>query len=89
VRIVFDPAKVKKFDAGDILVTPMTRPEYLSLIKKTAGFITDAGGMLSHAAITARELKKPCIVGTQMATKKLKDGQLVEIDAERGLVYLK
>ncbi len=86
VRIVFDPKKIKDFKDGDILVTPMTRPEYLSLVKKSAGFITDAGGMLSHAAITARELKKPCVVGTQVATRLLKNGDEVEVDANKGIV---
>jgi pyruvate,water dikinase len=69
------------FIEGDILVTGMTRPEYLPFVKKCSAFITDAGGMLSHAAITARELHKPCIIGTEIATKILKDGDLIEVDA--------
>ena len=64
----------------------MTRPEYLPLMEKAAAFITDAGGVLSHAAIVAREMKKPCIIGTKIATKILKDGDLVEVDAERGTI---
>ncbi len=86
VRIVFDPKNVSNFKSGNILVTGMTRPEYLELVKKSAAFVTDAGGMLSHAAITARELKKPCIVGTLNATKILKDGDIVEVDANQGIV---
>lgn len=66
----------------------MTRPEYIHLAKKSAGIITDAGGILSHAAITARELKKPCIIGTKNATQILKDGDLVEVDAENGVVKI-
>ncbi|MEO6077169.1 MAG: PEP-utilizing enzyme [Candidatus Andersenbacteria bacterium] len=88
VRIVLDPSKPGEFNEGDILVTGMTRPEYLSLMQKSAGVITDAGGMLSHAAITARELKKPCVVGTQVATKILKNGDVVEIDADKGEVII-
>ena len=88
VRIVLDPEKVKEFRKGDILVTGMTRPEYLYLIKKSAAYITDAGGMLSHAAITARELKKPCLVGTEVATKVLKDGDEVEVDAKKGVIKI-
>lgn len=88
VRVILDPSANNKFDEGDILVTGMTRPEYLDLVKKSAAFITDAGGMLSHAAITARELKKPCVVGTQVATKILKDGMEVEVDAEKGIVTI-
>ncbi len=86
VRIIIDPTKSESFKEGDILVTGMTRPEFLPMIKKAAAIVTDAGGILSHAAITARELKKPCVIGTQNATKVLKDGDKVEIDAERGIV---
>lgn len=86
VRIIFDPAKADHFQQGDILVTGMTRPEYLSLMKKAAAFVTDAGGVLSHAAIVARELKKPCVIGTEIATKALKDGDRVEVDADAGTV---
>jgi len=88
VRIVLDPKECDDFNEGDILVTGMTRPEYLSLMKKSAAFVTDAGGLLSHAAIVARELKKPCIIGTEVATKILKDGDVVEVDAENGIVRI-
>lgn len=87
-RIVFDPFQVKVFDAGDILVTGMTRPEFLPLMKKASAFVTDAGGMLSHAAIVARELKKPCILATENATKIIKDGDEIEVDADRGIVKI-
>ena len=63
--MIFDPEKRSDFKEGDILVTGMTRPEFVPLMEKAAAFVTDAGGMLSHAAITAREMKKPCIVGTE------------------------
>ncbi|MFA6272376.1 MAG: PEP-utilizing enzyme [Patescibacteria group bacterium] len=86
VRIVHDPKNITSFTKGDILVASMTRPEYLPLMKKAGGFITDSGGLLSHAAITARELKKPCIVGTKVATKVFRDGVLVEVDANKGIV---
>ncbi len=88
VRIVHAPDKVEIFNTGDILVAGATRPEFLPLMKKAGAFITDAGGLLSHAAITARELKKPCIIGTKIATKVLKDGDMVEVDAERGIVTI-
>ncbi len=88
VRVIFDPLKVKDYQEGSILVTGMTRPEYLHLIKKSAAIITDAGGMLSHAAITARELKIPTIVGTEIATKVLKNGDMVEVDADKGIVKI-
>jgi len=86
VKVVLDPQKSRDFKEGDILVTSMTRPEYLPLIQKAAALVTDAGGILSHAAITARELKKPCIIGTKVATKTFKDGDIVEVDANIGVV---
>ena len=86
VRIIIDPRKENNFKQGDILVTGMTRPEYLPLMKKASAIITDAGGMLSHAAISARELKIPTIVGTMSATKMLKDNDIVEVDATKGVV---
>jgi len=88
VRIIQDPKSYKVFNEGDILVAGMTRPEYLHLMEKSGAFVTDAGGLLSHAAIVARELKKPCIIGTKIATKVLKDGDMVEVDAEKGIVRI-
>ncbi len=86
-RLVSDPRDEKLvFNEGDVLVTAMTRPEFLPLMKKASAFITDAGGMLSHAAIVARELRKPCVVGTEKATKVLKTGDFVEVDADKGVV---
>ena len=64
----------------------MTSPDFLPAMKKSAAFITDEGGITCHAAIVAREMKKPCIVGTKVATKKLKDGDFVEVDADHGIV---
>ncbi|MES2088223.1 MAG: PEP-utilizing enzyme [Patescibacteria group bacterium] len=89
VKVISNPLKDGgKFDDGDILVTGMTRPEFLPLMKKAAAFVTDAGGILSHVAITARELKKPCVISTQVASKVLKDGDLVEVDANLGIVKI-
>jgi len=86
VKIVHNPNKAEGFNQGDILVAGMTRPDYLPLMKKAAAFITDGGGILCHAAIVARELRKPCVIGTKIATKVLKDGDVVEVDANKGIV---
>jgi len=86
VRVAFNLEEAKKTQEGEIIVTTMTRPEWIVYMKKSAGFITDAGGILAHAAIVARELNKPCIVGTNNASEILKDGDLVEVDAENGVV---
>lgn len=74
------------FPAGGILVCSVTTPAYVPLMQKAAAIVTDQGGILSHAAIVARELKKPCIVATGNATKALKDGQQVTVDADAGTV---
>jgi phosphohistidine swiveling domain-containing protein len=86
VRLVFDPLKCTLFNKGDILVTGMTRPDYEHLMAKAGAIITDVGGLLCHASIIARELGKPCIIGTQSATKVLKEGDLVEVDATNGVI---
>ncbi|TKJ17951.1 hypothetical protein CEE44_04815 [Candidatus Woesearchaeota archaeon B3_Woes] len=86
VRIVNTVEEFSKFKKGDVLVTGMTRPEYVGLMKKAAAIVTSDGGITSHAAIVSRELGKPCVTGTNIALKVLKDGDLVEVDAEKGVV---
>lgn len=78
-RIILDPNSVKNFNKGDILVTQMTRPDYLPFMIKAGAVITDAGGQLCHAAIIAREIKKCTLIGTNIATKFLMEGDLIEI----------
>ncbi len=86
VKIIINPSERLSFKKGDILVAPMTSPEYIFLMKKAAAVITDTGGITSHAAIVSRELNIPCIIGTKIATKVLHDGDYIEVDAERGMV---
>lgn len=74
------------FPEGAVLVCDNTDVRYLPLMRKAAAIVTDRGGMLSHASIVSRELGKPCLIGTKIATKVLKDGDLVEVDAEKGIV---
>ncbi len=71
---------------GDILVTSMTTPDYVPAMEKALAFVTDEGGLSCHAAIVAREMKKPCIIGTKIATKVLKENDLVEVDANKGII---
>jgi len=85
VKIITDPAK-GIFNAGEILVAPMTRPEYLPLMRKAKAVITNEGGITTHAAIVSREMGIPCIIGTKYATKVLKNGDKVKIDMEKGKV---
>lgn len=85
VRLLSD---LKKVRPSLIVVSPMTEPRMNPYLKRVRAIITDEGGLTSHAAIFAREMKIPSIVGTKIATKVLKDGDLVEVDAERGVVRL-
>jgi len=71
---------------GDVLVASTTGPEFMVAIQKAGAIVTDEGGLMSHAAVVSRELKIPCIVGTKTATETFKDGDLVEVDAEKGVV---
>ncbi len=73
---------------GAVLVAGQTRPNLLPAIKKASAIVTDEGGILSHAAIVSRELKIPCVIGTKIATKILKNGDLVEVDANKGIVKI-
>jgi phosphohistidine swiveling domain-containing protein len=75
-----------RLEHGDILVCRMTTPDYLPLMRAAAAVVTDLGGILSHAAIIARELKLPCLTATGNATTRLKDGQIVTVDADAGVV---
>ncbi len=80
---------VKEFDKMTdkaILVTSMTTPDFVPLMQQAAAIITDEGGITCHAAIVSRELGVPCVIGTKIATKALKDGDVVEVDADKGLV---
>lgn len=86
VRIVNTPKDVAKLRKGDILISVQTAPELLPAMKKAAAFVTDIGGITSHAAIVSREMNKPCVIGTKIATKVFKDGDEVLVDALKGLV---
>jgi len=88
VKIVLVEKDVPKVRPGDILVSSATNPDLIMAMKKAGAFVTDLGGITSHAAIVSRELKKPCVVGTKFATHVLKDGDLVEVDADNGVVKI-
>jgi len=84
IRDVKDTGSVKE---GDILVTRMTNPDMVPAMRKVAAIVTDEGGMTCHAAIVSRELGTPAVVGTKTGTQQLKNGQLVTVDGEMGIVY--
>lgn len=86
VRVIKNFSAAASLIKGDILVTGMTDPNFVPIMERAGAIVTDAGGMLCHAAIVSRELKKPCIIGTKIATQVLHDGDLVEVDADKGVV---
>ncbi len=88
IKIIKTKDKFNQFNEGEILVTSMTTPDFVLIMKKSLAIITDEGGLSCHAAIMSRELNIPCIIGTKIATKVLKDGMMVEVDAERGIVRI-
>jgi len=80
-RIIMNPKQIKEFKKGEVLVTTMTDPDWEPIMKMASAIVTDQGGRTSHAAIVSRELGLPAIVGTGNATKVLKTGMLVTVDA--------
>jgi phosphoenolpyruvate synthase/pyruvate phosphate dikinase len=87
-KVIMNNREFYKMETGDILVTTMTTPDFVILMQKSGAIITDIGGLLSHASIVSREMNKPCVVGTKFATKIIKDGDLIEVDANKGIVKI-
>lgn len=85
-KLVREPADMGKMNEGDILVSPATNPNLLPAMQKAAAFVTDVGGITCHAAIVAREMKKPCVIGTKNATHIINDDDFIEVDADKGVV---
>lgn len=88
VVVIRKESEFAKMEEGAILVTSMTRPEFVPLMKQAAAIVTDEGGITSHAAVVSRELKIPCVIGTQVASSQLKDGDMVLVNADHGVVTL-
>ena len=86
VRVIAELAAADGLAEDEILVTHMTAPDWVPLMRRAAAIVTDSGGMTCHAAIVSRELGIPCVVGTAEATKVLRDGELVTVDAGEGVV---
>ena len=86
IQVITDYTKLISLRSGYILVTPSTLPKYNHIYQRAKAIITNEGGLLSHVAIFCREFKIPGIIGTKIATKVLKDGDLVEVDADKGIV---
>ena len=87
VKIILDVKKISNFKKGNILVTEMTTPDWVPAMKIASAVVTNFGGKTCHAAIVSRELGVPCVVGTENATKLLKDREIVTVDGQRGLIF--
>lgn len=81
-KIVYGVEDLEKVAEGDILIAITTHPDFVPAMQRAAGFVTDEGGLTSHAAIVSREMEKPCIVGTGNATEVLSDGDKVKVNTE-------
>ncbi len=88
VKIINIPEDMGKMNLGDILVSSATSPNIVSAMKKASAILTDEGGLTCHAAIVSRELGIPCVVGLKFVTQALKDGDEVEVDADKGVVKI-
>ncbi|WP_163993162.1 phosphoenolpyruvate synthase [Pyxidicoccus caerfyrddinensis] len=86
VRVLHKPEEGKRLQQGEVLVAPMTSPDWVPTLRRSAAIITDSGGMTCHAAIVSRELRIPCVVGTRSATRVLRDGEEVTVDGSTGQV---
>lgn len=86
VRVVHDESEFQKIQPGDVLVCPMTSPVWSVLFPNLGALVTDAGGLLSHPAIIAREYQIPAVVATGNATSLLRDGEIVRVDGAAGTV---
>ncbi len=87
-RVILDRRNAHELKQGEILVTTMTTPDFVPAMKISGGIITNEGGVLCHAAIMARELRKPCVISTKIATDIIKTGDLLELDADKGTVRI-
>jgi len=88
VKVVSGPSEFGKLEKGDVLVCTFTDPAWTPLFSLVCAVISDTGGPLSHAAIVAREYSIPAVLGTKVATSKLKDGNYVTVDGSKGIIYI-
>lgn len=88
VRIIRKKTEISKMKKGEILISPMTTPDVFIALKKARAIVTDEGGQLCHAAIMSRELKIPCIIGTKTASETYRNGDIIEVDADHGIVKM-
>jgi pyruvate, water dikinase len=87
-RVVLDVRDIGKIEEGEILVAPVTSPSWTPVFGKVAAAVSDIGGIMSHAAIVAREYRMPAVVGTGNATAQIKTGDRIRVDGDAGVVTI-
>jgi phosphohistidine swiveling domain-containing protein len=87
-KICLDKKEIGKVERGDILVAQFTTPDFVPAMEKAAAIVADQGGLSSHASIVSRELGVPCVIATQNGTRIIKDGDLLEVDAQKGVIKI-
>ena len=87
-KLILAPKDMIKMNEGDILIANATNPDIVPAMKKASAIVTNSGGITCHAAIVSRELGKPAVIGTKIATEVIKDNDLVEVDADKGIVRI-
>ena len=88
VAIIKDKNDFAKMKPGMILVSSFTTPDFVPAMEKAAAIVADQGGLSSHAAIVSRELGVPCVIATKNGTRIIHDGDLLEVDAQKGIVKI-
>ncbi|MBS3128429.1 hypothetical protein J4410_04755 [Candidatus Woesearchaeota archaeon] len=87
-KVIYTNKDLHKIKKGDIVITTMTRQDFIPYLREVCALVTDEGGIGSHAAIIAREIGLPCIVGIKFGTQVIKDGDLIALDTEKGIVNI-
>ena len=87
-RVILRQPDIATMQRGEVLVTTMTTPSLMFAVERAVAIVTDEGGMLCHAAIISRELNIPCIIATERATRLIHTGQIIDVNANEGLVRM-
>lgn len=87
-KVCLDKSEIGKVKRGDVLVAQFTTPDFVPAMEKAAAIVADQGGLSSHAAIVSRELGVPCVIATVNGTRVIRDNDLLEIDARKGIVKI-
>jgi pyruvate,water dikinase len=87
-RVVLSPEEFDQVERGEILVCQMTNPAWVTLFTKISGLVSDAGGAASHPAVLSREFGIPAVIGTSVATQKIKTGQWLRVNGSTGIVEI-